>query len=327
MAHTDNTRGTDGGTDARATDARATVGGTDAANGAGGPADGDRLAEQREPRRDVPGTVGLLADARDFAAMRDYRSFGFDDYGRYLRQTEALLGELAVEGVHIRVGLFQPAEYARYCAETGQDPDTARARTRYTAEITAAGPTVAYVGQPLDDLALQLAYEAGRQDTWDRAADLLAAAGDCADCGRDLAQQAFARATQALMRLLEAAGPGRHHLVCSVPADAQGLLAALRTHVDERGRPVFADPEALVFCAVLAAGIVTDSPGGVVLRSDAGGGTDQVRGWSLRDGWLEPLTEAEVFDAYCTDPASGGPVPPEPGVEYRAGAALTPPED
>ncbi|MFV2198544.1 hypothetical protein [Nocardiopsis sp. LOL_012] len=41
-----------------------------------------------------------------------------------------------------------------------------------------------------------------------------------------------------------------------------------------------------------------------------------VRGWSAAEHRLEPLSEAEMFDAHCTDAASGEPIPPERGVVY-----------
>lgn len=292
-----------------------------------GNSDSNREHGHQALRSEAPSTVGLLGDARDFAAMRAYRSFAFDNHPHYLGQMENLLRDMASQGIHVFVGLFRPGEYAKYCAETGQDPDSALARTRYTADITAGGPTVSYAGQPLDDLVVQLTYETDRQATWERATDLLAQAGDCADCGQDLAQEAFGRASQALMGLVETAGPGRHHMVCSVPVDQAPLLAALHASRDDQEHIHLTETDALIFCTVLAAGIVTETPGGVVLRSDTGTGTDQVRGWTLRDGWLQPLTEAEVFNAYCTDAQSGEPVPPEPGVEYCAGTPLTRPED
>jgi hypothetical protein len=52
-----------------------------------------------------------------------------------------------------------------------------------------------------------------------------------------------------------------------------------------------------------------------------------VCGWRLLDGWLEPLSEGEVFAAYCTDALTGEPVPPERGLEYRAGAVLPRPDE
>lgn len=290
--------------------------------------DGRRLL-----RRESPTTVAVLTDLADFAAMRGYRSFIFDDYPTYLRQIESLLRSLTSRGIHVRIGPFDPAEYAEYCVDTGREPDSSGSRTRYAADITTTGPTVPYTGQPLELLITELEYEAGRQAAWERASGILAGAGECAGCGDDLARMSFDRASQALMRLFEAAGPGHHHLVCSVPADGTTLLAAMHARCDEQGMVHLVEAEALVCCTVLAAGIAEDSGGGVVLRSGTGAGQppkdrpDEVRGWTLSDGWLHPLTEAEVFNAYCTDAESGDPVPPEPGVVHRPGFVLPPPED
>jgi hypothetical protein len=282
-------------------------------------------ATRRALRREVPSIVAILTDPSDFAAMRGYPSFTFDDHEHYLRQMEGLLRSLASQGTHISVGLFDPEEYADYCTDTAQNPDTPATRTRYTAEVAAGGPAVPYSGQPLKHLITQLAYEADRQATWEFATDVLARTGSCSDCGQDIARASFDRASHALMKVIEAAGPGGHHLVCSVPVEDTALLAALHARCDDQGNVHLAEAEAMVCCTVLAAGMATDNAGGVVLRTTTPDGGEEVRGWSLRDGWLHPLTEAEVFNAYCTDAESGEPVPPEPGVTYRPGTPLTPP--
>ncbi|MFJ5217397.1 hypothetical protein ACIP98_22065 [Streptomyces sp. NPDC088354] len=291
---------------------------------------------RRALRREAPTTVALLTAAADFDVMRGYRSFRFHDHTDYLRRTEGLLRSLTSRGIHVRVGAFDPEEYARYCADTGNDPDTSRARARYAADLTASGPTVPYTGQALEHLVTQIEYETTRQATWELAGDILARAGDCACCGDDLARTSFDRASQALTRLLDAAGPGSHHVVCSVPTEDTTLLAAMHARCDDHGMVHLAEAEALVCCTVLAAGLATDSPGGLVVRSTApssgrggpgAGPPDEVRGWTLRDGWLSPLSEAEVFNAYCTDAETGEPVPPEPGVVHRPGFPLPPPED
>src|SRR5262245_36503242 len=93
-------------------------------------------------RREAPTTVALLRTPEDFSALRDHRTFPFDDHPAYLRQVEKLLRSLAARGTHVAVGPFDPAEYDAYCEETGQDPDTPRARTHYAADLVAGGPTV-----------------------------------------------------------------------------------------------------------------------------------------------------------------------------------------
>jgi hypothetical protein len=296
-----------------------------------------RRVPRRALRREVPSTVALLADREDFTAMRSYATFAFHDHAQYLRQMQGLLRSLAAQGIHTSVVLFDPDEYAAYCADTGQNPDAAATRSRYTAEVAASGATVAYQGQTVDDLVSQLIGAADRRATWEHATTILARASGCA--GHNAA---FDRASEALSRLLRTAGAGRHHLVCSVPVvrcgdgpdagetrESPPLAAVLHARCADDGTVQLGETDALVFCTVLAVGLATGSPGGVVLRTGRGtpDAPDRVRGWSLRDGWLHPLTEAEVFSAYCTDAETGEPVPPEPGVTYCAGTPLPPPPE
>ncbi|MFL0022278.1 hypothetical protein ACJBCE_04940 [Streptomyces sp. NBUL23] len=274
---------------------------------------------RRTLRREAPSTIGLLADAQDFAAMRRYRTFAFDDHTVYLQQVEGLLRALAAQGMHTTVALFDPEDYAEFCAEAGLDADTGASRSRFTAEIAAAGATVAYTGQHLSDLIPVLVSRAVRQATWEYATLLLADLGTCADCGQDIGRAAFDRASHLLMRLLEAAGPGTHHLVCSTPTDNDQLLAVLHTHRDPAGPARLDSSEGTEFATVLAVAIALESRGGVVLRTSAPDTSDRVHGWRLAHGALAPLTAGEVFNAYCTDADTGEPVSPESGVEYCAG--------
>ncbi|MFJ8002344.1 hypothetical protein ACIQ7D_35460 [Streptomyces sp. NPDC096310] len=311
-----------------------------------GRGDRTRAARRRALRREVPSIVGLLADERDFTAMKSYRSFTFDDHAAYLRQLDGLLRALADQGVHTTVALFDPEEFAAYCADTGLDPDTPASRSRFTAAIPASGAAVAYEGQPIDTLVPQLINTAVRRATWEYVTTLLADLGACADCGLDIGRAAFDRASHILLRLLDGAGPGTHHLVCSVPAGDEQLLAVLHAERDEGATPpgrataldgglsldgdlpldgapaLFDTSEAAEFVSVLAAGVALESAGGVVLRTTAPGTPDRLHGWRLAAGGLVPLTEGEVFSAYCTDADTGEPLSPEPGVEYRAGFDL-----
>lgn len=284
----------------------------------------DRSATLRRTlHREVPSTVGVLADAQDFAEMRRYRTFTFDDHAGYLRHVEALLKHLSTRQLHISVALFDPDDFAEYCTETGLDPDTAAGRSCYTAAVAGRGAGLAYTGQPLDQLLPQLINTAVRQATWEYATLLLADAGGCADCGQDIGRAAFDRASRTLMRLLEAAGPGRHHLVCSIPAPDEQLLAVLHAEGAPEA-PVDVDAsEGAEFVTVLATGIALETPGGVVLRTSTADAPDRLHGWRLQRGRLLPLTAGEVFSAYCTDAATGDPISPEPGVEYCAGFDIT----
>ncbi|MFI9204239.1 hypothetical protein [Streptomyces sp. NPDC053048] len=281
-----------------------------------------RLNARRALRTEAPSTVAVLADRKDFAAMRRYRSFLFDDHATYLRQVEGLLRSMAAQGTYTSVALFDPRDYEEYCADHHIDPDTAASRTRYTADVAAAGTTIPYEGQPIARLLPRLVDEAEQQATWEYASTLLSRGGDCAACSEDIGRAAFARASKALRLLIEAVGEGAHHLVCSVPLEGKPPLIAVLHAECRDGGLYLGEASALVFCTVLAAGIALDRPGGVVLRTKAPDHPETVRGWNVRDGGLRPLTEAEVFAAYCTDAETGEPVPPEPGVEYRAGIPL-----
>ncbi|MET9296328.1 hypothetical protein [Streptomyces sp. NPDC003077] len=267
--------------------------------------------------------------------MRRYDTFPFDDHTAYLQQMECLLRTLSAQGVHTTVTLFDPAAYAAFCAEHHLDPDAPGSRSRYTAERACTGAALPYSGQPLHQLLPVLIEASEHRATWEYASSLLSVTGACPDCGEDLAHAAFARASLMVTRLLEALGPGTHHLVCSVPADGIPLLAALHTTSDDGTTARLSEPQTRFFCTVLAAGIALKSPGGIVSRTtttappDAPPGTERetVRGWSLRDSWPRPLSAAEVFTAYCTDAETGAPVPPEPGVDHHPGIPLPPPPE
>ncbi|TXL85941.1 hypothetical protein [Streptomyces sp. IB2014 016-6] len=293
-----------------------------ARTGPAGTSHGTR-SELRALRREVPCTVGLLADEQDFATMRRYRTFTFDDHRRYLRQIDGLLRTLATEGAHTSVALFDPEEFAEYCAETGHAPDTVASRGRFTARIAATGGAlVPYTGQPVEQLVPQLINTAVRKATWEYATMVLADLGECADCGVDIGRASFDRASRLLTHLIERAGPGTHHLVCSIPTPDEQLLAALHLERPDTGPARLDASESAEFVTVLAAGIALDSHGGVVLRTTRPGAPDSLHGWRLRQSTLAPLSEGQVFSAYCTDADTGEPLSPEPGVEYRAGFDL-----
>ncbi|GAA3782776.1 hypothetical protein GCM10022403_016650 [Streptomyces coacervatus] len=276
----------------------------------------DRQTMRRVLRREIAGTIGLLTDEHDFRAMRRYRSFTFDNHTSYLQQVEALLKMRASQGSHTAVALFDPQEYAEFCADTGLDPDVQSSRTRFTAELATTGPVVPYEGQSLADLVPTLVDEAVRQATWEYASTLLARLGACASCGEDIGRAAFTRASHLLVRILDTAGAGNRHLVCSVSATPETLVSVLHADEDDHGAIQLDEAEALEFTTVLALGMATQSPGGLVMRTSAPGTTDRVYGWRLRGEGIAPLTAGEVFDAYCTDIESGDLISPESDVDY-----------
>ncbi|MER7899992.1 hypothetical protein ABTX62_28720 [Streptomyces sp. NPDC096046] len=280
----------------------------------------DNRTMRRLLRREIAGTIGLLTDEHDFRAMRRYRSFTFDDHATYLEQVEGLLRSRTLQGSHTAVALFDPEEYAEFCTQKGLDPDSPSSRTRFTAQIALTGPTLPYDGRPLADLLPDLVDEAVRQATWEYATTLLARLGACTACGEDIGRAAFSRASDLLARILDTAPPGHRHLVCSVTGPPEPLIAALHS-TDQGAEPNPHGTEALEFTTVLALGLATNSPGGLVIRTSAPGTPDRVYGWRMRAYGLEPLTAGEVFDAYCTDIESGDLISPESNVDY-----CTPPD-
>ncbi|MGW6645694.1 hypothetical protein [Streptomyces iakyrus] len=277
----------------------------------------DNRTMRRVLHREIAGTIGLLTDEHDFQAMRRYRSFTFADHATYLKQVEALLRTRALQGSHTSVALFDPEEYAEFCTHKGLDPDHPSSRTRFTAQIAATGPTLPYDGRPLADLLPALVDEVVRQATWEYATTLLARLGACTSCGEDIGRAAFARAASLLVRILDTAPSGDRHLVCSVTGPPETLTAAL--HITDDGDSLeLNETEALEFTTILALGLATESPGGLVIRVSAPDTPDRVYGWRMRSYGLEPLTAGEVFDAYCTDVESGDLISPESNVDYCA---------
>ncbi|MGK5530561.1 hypothetical protein [Streptomyces sp. URMC 129] len=287
---------------------------------------GGRARRGGDAWREAAGTVAVVADETGFALMRRYASFRFSDHAGYLRQTEELLRSMSGRHGHTSVALFDPAGFAEFCAREGLPPDDPASRARYTAEVAARGATVPYEGQPLDRLVPALLAEHVRWETWELATELLAGAGPCPDCGAPLSRCAFRRAAGLLTEVLQRAEPGTHHLVCSLIAETGPLTASVTAGRGAGGSLELPEPGALVLCTLLALGLATGAPGGLVLRTGAGGAgrAEEVRGWSLGGGRLRGLSEAEVFAAYCTDARTGEPVPPEHGVVYR-GAEDVPP--
>ncbi|KAB1150852.1 hypothetical protein F7R91_02410 [Streptomyces luteolifulvus] len=276
----------------------------------------DHQTMRRVLRREIAGTIGLLTDEHDFRAMQRYGSFSFNDHTTYLQQVESLLRTRAAQGTHTTVALFDPQESAEFCTTKGIDPDIPSSRTRFTAELATTGPTIAYEGQPLADLVPALVDEGIRQATWEYAATLLTRLGTCASCGEDLGRAAFAWASDLVVRILETAPPGDRHLVCSVTGTPETLLSVLHADDNPDGVTQLDEAEALEFTTVLALGLGTHSPGGLVMRTSAPGTTDRIYGWRLRGDSLEPLTAGEVFDAYCTDMDTGDLISPESDVDY-----------
>jgi hypothetical protein len=125
------------------------------------------------------------------------------------------------------------------------------------------------------------------------------------------------RAADAYLSLLTAVlGDGTHHLVASATTPQGDLVEGqqLAVHGDTL---MINELEAMRVCAVIAAGMVGCTRGGLVVRTFGPDGSESVRGWVVRSSWLQPLTAHDIQEAYRTDHATGAPLSPEEGVEYR----------
>ncbi len=121
--------------------------------------------------------------------------------------------------------------------------------------------------------------------------------------------------------VMDAAGDGRHTLTISVMA--RGKQAAAQVAVLNSGPFTtinVMDHSAAV--ALLTVAVKGGLNGGIVLRTHTDETTTRLRGWQLTGRLARPLPEGELFAAYCTDPRTGEPVAPEPGVEYADAPAL-----
>lgn len=138
------------------------------------------------------------------------------------------------------------------------------------------------------------------------------------------------RAVTALSRLLAVLGTGRQHIVCSLGVPR---VAAAQVEVVPFGTGMILHhaPARTWELAALLAQAFSDPcgpDGGLIVRTSATSDTPQrVRGWRVHDGWLAPLTAAEVFSAYCTDPLTGDPLSPESNVDYCPGLSIPTPEE
>ncbi|MEU4616613.1 hypothetical protein [Streptomyces umbrinus] len=133
------------------------------------------------------------------------------------------------------------------------------------------------------------------------------------------------QAQTAFLALLDALGPGQHTLLCSATTPHGVQVELLQLLTDGGDLIAVSEAEALDFCVTLTFAFVPGSMGGVVVRTTTPDGEESTRAWSVRDGWMHPLTAREVRDAYSFDPESGGTVEPPQDVVYRSAEVLTRP--
>lgn len=126
------------------------------------------------------------------------------------------------------------------------------------------------------------------------------------------------RAFDIFKNLVHTAGPGIHSLTLAVHSgDGTELQQLIYSHTDRAG--IEADGHAaLAFCCLLAVAVTGKTANaGMVMRS-VRHPQESVCGWTFdTDGDPLPLTAAAVFDAYCTDYATGQLISPQPGVDHQ----------
>ncbi|WP_189269302.1 hypothetical protein [Streptomyces fuscichromogenes] len=131
-------------------------------------------------------------------------------------------------------------------------------------------------------------------------------------------------ATDAYLAVVNLLEDGTHHMVACANTPERTLVE--EHELTAIGDAVTLDQgEALRLTVVLAAALVECSTGALVVRTFAPDGSEWVRGWTVRNKWLRPLTAQEIQQAYSTDP-TGAPLPPEPGLEYRQAERVPRPE-
>lgn len=122
--------------------------------------------------------------------------------------------------------------------------------------------------------------------------------------------------------LLEKAGSGIHHLTLTVEGDGGTAFADFSFAQGEFGF-LASEESGLSFCELFAVAVSGEYPGGLVMRTQDQEG-ESVRGWKIDRSEPQPVTGAEIFDAYCHHPATGEISPPEPGLDYKDAPAICP---
>lgn len=115
-------------------------------------------------------------------------------------------------------------------------------------------------------------------------------------------------------RVTEEAGLGTHCLTLSVTSDPGAVIISFpftNLAVDEG--MIASLTEMHDFTALLAVAVSGAHPSGMVLRTL---NPERACGWRFTNGDPLPLTAAETFDAYATNPLTGEPMAPMPGTQY-----------
>nr|GID83689.1 hypothetical protein Ade03nite_26130 [Actinoplanes derwentensis] len=249
----------------------------------------------------------MVADEATFRQLSAaYASFVWspDQHSEYLDVHDDAIEKSRRDGAVVLVGRFEHADFVDFCAEAGLAPDSAASRSAYAVRAGASAEVKEWDGSARDLLL---------------SASLLDSVGTRAEEAIAAAQQVVEELTD--LMLSAPPGPGSVTVTVSAPGDeVTTVLFPWELAGDEMQ---VSRPFELLFTAV-AAGVVNG--GGLIVRIRTGvdlrGGVAQTRvlGWRLGDHDAAEISDAELFNAFCTDATTGDLLPPEYGTVYGRGA-------
>ncbi|GGL44427.1 hypothetical protein [Planomonospora parontospora] len=260
--------------------------------------------------------VALLTDERDLAALRGHGSLVHRDYAGYLASCERDMRSMRASG-KVVAEAFDLGEYLALCREAGLDPGDAASRARYAALVCEEGDPLAYRGEPIDEFVAVLA----RRERARRLSSRIE--GHLARVPAGQVMAARKHTADLLLWLLSREGPGLHVLTCLVEA-GRGDPLEVSAEIEVRpNKTLLRGEDPLVLAQMLVLARAVRARGSLIMRfrtRRTDPATDLpleiVRSWSIRDGELRSLSGTETHAAFCVDARTGGPLIPEPAVEY-----------
>jgi hypothetical protein len=280
----------------------------------------------------IRGFAVILHESEYLDLIARHTALDRGDYEAYLAGIHRRMASARRTGKQVLVGPFLTDQYESYADAIGEPPCSFETLRSYDDFVARIGPhTITWAGEPISSV---LAHLRGATDTSTDEAKLLPLLKQAADLHVDpqrAASQALDAATEIFAPLLKHTEPGHHTLTCVVQFPRERVsyeLPVMRTSE----LVAFPDggPEQLLWAA-LATAQLSERPATLILRSrrlTAHTPAAQkrhsrhpesltVRAWRLSAGRAIPLTAAQAFALACTDPATGDPVPPEPGACYE----------
>jgi hypothetical protein len=248
-----------------------------------------------------------------------------DDYGEYLSALVVLVQEDLEDLAEVFLAPFYVEDYENWAEQIGTEPDNSASRKRYVAEFDFEAmhridsPDTIYALVASDALetlcASTLREEAGPAILDEDFADLVE---DSLDRGDVIINQLFAflddNVEQFAIIAYSASG-----LLSGEEITLQGSLDMVR----DGDQVIAASPIHLdLLMAAISLGVVRHA--GLIIRcftseehEATGLRKKLLYGWKITPEGLSGMTEAELFNAACTD-SKGGPIPPEEAVTYVA---------